>query len=134
MELKERINADYMIAFRAKDKVTKTFLSVIKGEIQNAESKGPVDVMSILKAAKKNLEKSIEMGSTDAIEELHILEQYLPKTMDIDDIEFLINSLITSENASGMKDMGRIMQIFNSKYPGQDGKIVSQIVKKLLSK
>jgi hypothetical protein len=37
MTLKERINADYMTAFKSKDSVAKKLLSVIKGEIQTIE-------------------------------------------------------------------------------------------------
>jgi len=37
LTLKEKINADYMTAFRAKNTVAKNLLSVIKGEIQTTE-------------------------------------------------------------------------------------------------
>ena len=37
MTLKEKINVDYMTAFKAKDAVSKKLLSVIKGEIQTIE-------------------------------------------------------------------------------------------------
>jgi uncharacterized protein YqeY len=37
MSLKEKINADYMSAFKSKNVVAKNLLSVVKGEIQTIE-------------------------------------------------------------------------------------------------
>jgi uncharacterized protein YqeY len=53
MKLTERINADFMEAFKAKDMNKKNFLGVVKGEIQNEVGRSGKDddetVMGILK-------------------------------------------------------------------------------------
>ena len=64
MKLKEKINADYMTAFRAKNTTAKNLLSVIKGEIQTTEKNTGVenmsdeDVMKILKKTVKSLKET----------------------------------------------------------------------------
>jgi uncharacterized protein YqeY len=39
MNLKERINSDFMIAYKAKDMNKKTFLGILKGTLQTQETK-----------------------------------------------------------------------------------------------
>ena len=62
MNLNERINADFMIAFKAKQMGKKNFLGVIRGEIQTQVGKGlePND-QNITKIVKK-IEKSLLQG------------------------------------------------------------------------
>jgi len=38
-----------------------------------------------------------------------------------------------NENELTMKDMGRLMKSFNENHPGQDGKIVSQEIRSLIT-
>jgi len=64
MTLKERINADYMTAFKTKNTVAKNLLSVIKGEIQTiekntqTESMADEEVIKILAKTRKSLEET----------------------------------------------------------------------------
>ena len=65
MSLKERINADFMAAFKAKEMDKKNFLGVVKGEIQNEVGRSGKDddetVMGILKKIEKSLHKDLHM-------------------------------------------------------------------------
>jgi len=137
MTLKEKINKDYIEAFKAKNTVAKNLLSVIKGEIQTVEKNTGVenlsdeDVTKILNKSVKSLKETI--GSltegeklTEVQSELSIVEAYFPKQLSVEEIQSKIDALV----ASGMKNMGMIMKEFNS-LPA-DKKLVSEMVKKSL--
>ena len=86
MTLKERISADYMTAFRAKDSVAKNLLSVIKGEIQTIEKNTGIenmsdeDVTKILNKTLKSLKETLQASdSVDTKLELTIIEAMGPK-------------------------------------------------------
>lgn len=142
MKLKEKINADYMTAFRAKNTTAKNLLSVIKGEIQTTEKNTGVenmsdeDVMKILKKTVKSLkETNASFPSAQTAEELFIAESYLPTQMSEEDVRTAVDEIIASMRTTlTVKEMGKVMGQFNSKYAGlADGKLVSQAVKDALA-
>lgn len=131
MSLKEQISADFMVAFKAKEMDKKNFLGVVKGEIQNEESRngGVTDesVMSILKKMEKSLKQT---NTEDSIRELEYIKPYLPTLMD----ETLIRSILESYKNTGVTDMGKMMGSFNKEYKGKaDNALVSKIVKEVLA-
>jgi uncharacterized protein YqeY len=142
LTLKEKINADYMSAFKAKNTIAKNLLSVIKGEIQTIEKNSGVENMSdeevvkILKKTVKSLkETNASFPSAQTAEELFIAESYLPKQMSEDEIRIAVDEIISSmETTLTVKEMGKVMGQFNTKYTGlADGKLVSQAVKDALT-
>jgi len=142
MKLKEKINADYMTAFRAKNTTAKNLLSVIKGEIQTTEKNTGVenmsdeDVVKILKKTVKSLkETNTSFPSAQTAEELFIAESYLPKQMSEEEVKVAVDEIIASMKTTlTAKEMGKVMGQFNSKYAGlADGKLVSQVVKDALT-
>ena len=133
MTIKEQINADFMTAFKAgaegRDK--KNFLSVLKGDIQLAESKegynGEETVLGIVNKMKKSLES---FTTEDSERELSYLEPYLPQLMSEVEIREAVQLIIIN---TGEKNMGKVMGSFNVEYKGKaDNKIVSRIVKEEL--
>lgn len=139
--LKQKISADYVIAFKAGDKVKKNLLGVVKGEITTVEKNtntldlADVEVSKILTKIAKNLKETIAAsGADEAKAELSVVEAYLPKQMSELEIRSAIEQVIAETGASSPGEMGKVMGGFNAKYAGQaDGKIVSNIVKELLS-
>ena len=127
--MKDRINKDFLEAFKAKDMFKKNFLGLIKGEIQNEEKRNDqVDVTSILKRMEKSLKAT---NDAEAQKQLIILEEYLPKQLD--DL-LLTKILIAYHETLGLNTMGDIMKEFNKHYKGQaDGKKVSELIKNILS-
>ena len=128
MTLKERITADYMTAFKAKDTNAKNLLSVIKGEIQTiekntgVESMSDEDVLKIITKTKKSLdETNSKFPSDQTSAELVIVEAYLPKQMSESEIELRIKQLIEE----GASSIGDIMKSFAA-LPA-DKKVVSSI-------
>ena len=88
------------------------------------------------KARKQSMEMYQKAARKDLVNnekyELEIIEDYLPKQLDKDEITAIVVGLIKDERCSDMKDMGKVMKAFNNKYSGQDGKLVSGVVKRLL--
>ena len=129
--LRERINQDFMTAFKAKDMNKKNFLGVIKGEIQNAELRGisPTDenVIGILKKMEKSL---IQTNTADALKELEYIAPYLPVMMS----ESLCREKVAMMIGSGVTTMNQIMAEFNKHYKGLvDNKMLSEVVKAALN-
>ena len=71
---------------------------------------------------------------SDELKQLKYLEFYLPEQLSNDEIEAIINKIIVDNNASSMKDMGRVMGLASKVLGGKaDGKLIAQIVKEKLS-
>ena len=71
---------------------------------------------------------------SDELKQLKYLEFYLPEQLSNDEIETIVNKIIVDNNASSMKDMGRVMGIASKVLGGKaDGKLIAQIVKEKLS-
>ena len=126
--LKEKISADYMSAFKAKNTVAKNLLSVIKGEIQTIEKNQGIDNLSdeevtkILNKTVKSLkETNASFPSEQTVEELSIVESYLPKQMTEDEITTKIQGLISEKDLN----IAEVMRAFAS-YPA-DRKLVSEV-------
>lgn len=131
--LKEKINQDFMLAFKSKEMEKKNFLGVIKGEVQNAEGRGiesnDENVMSILKKVEKSLKESIKSGDVEAEFQLNILNEYLPKLMSSEEVKKEVE-LIVQE---GAKNIGMVMGAFNKKFQGKaDNSEVRKIAEEIL--
>jgi uncharacterized protein YqeY len=133
MSLKEKISADYMMAFRSKNVVAKNLLSVIKGEIQTQEKNTGVETLSdeevtkILAKTRKSLEEtSSKFPSDQTTEEIFIVESYLPKQLSREDIV----AKVTELKVVGITNIGQIMKEFAT-LP-VDRKIVSEVIKEVM--
>ena len=133
MTLKEKINVDYMTAFKAKDVVSKKLLSVIKGEIQTIEKNVGVDSLSdeevtkILNKTVKSLKETLQASNDeDTRLELEIVEAYLPKQMSKDEIV----SKVTELKVAGVTNIGQIMKEFAT-LP-VDRKLVCGVIKEVM--
>lgn len=147
MDLKERINSDIKDAMRAKDHAALRALRSVKSAILLAETDGSGDevgddkVLKIIQKLSKQRKESLELYERENREdlavkerqELEVLEKYLPKAMSAEDLEKFLKNLIAEMGASGMKDMGNVMNEALGRLAGKaDGKEVSSIVRKLL--
>jgi uncharacterized protein YqeY len=140
MTLKEKINADYMKAFKEKNTVKKNLLSVVKSEITTIEKNTSVenlsdaDVTKILNKTAKSLNETIKsLTSTDYSEslvqacvELAIIQCYLPTLMSKEEVDAKVNELVTS----GITQIGSIMKEFAT-LPA-DKKMVSESIKEIV--
>ena len=133
MTLKERINADYMTAFKAKDSVAKNLLSVIKGEIQTIEKNTSIenmsdeDVTKILNKTVKSLKETLSASDSVYTKlELAIIEAYLPKQLSKEEIF----AKVTDLKIAGVTNIGQIMKEFAT-LP-VDRKVVSEVIKEVI--
>lgn len=131
--LKQKINEDYMVAFKAKDTVAKNLLSVIKGEIQTTEKNTGVENMSdegvlkILQKTAKNLKETISLsGDEKSKVELILVESYLPKQMSEEEVEERVREIVEG----GGNNIGAIMKGFAT-LPA-DKQMVSSVAKRVL--
>ena len=149
MSLKQQIDGDIKKAMLAKNKEELEALRGIKSLILLAETEkgGSGDVSSdvenklLMKAAKQRKESAdifVQQGRKDLADkellQLDIISRYLPKQLSAEDIESEVKKIIGETGAKGPQDMGKVMGVATKKLAGQaDGKVISELVKKLLT-
>jgi uncharacterized protein YqeY len=149
MSLKQQIDGDIKKAMLAKNKEELEALRSIKSMILLAETEkgGSGDVSSdvenkiLTKAAKQRKESFdifTQQGRQDLADkenlQLEIIARYLPKQLSNEEIEAAVKEVIAEVGAKGPQDMGKVMGTATKKLSGQaDGKIISDLVKKLLT-
>jgi uncharacterized protein YqeY len=147
MGIEEKINADIKTAMLAKDAGRLEALRAIKSAVLLLKtSPEGLTEESAAKAMQKEVKKRretaelyIQQNRKDLADvevfQANVIEEYLPKQMSEADLRTSIQALITELGASSPADMGKVMGAATKKYAGQaDGKMVSTIVKELLSK
>lgn len=133
----------------AKNKEELEALRSIKSLILLAETdKGAADEISadkesklLTKAAKQRKESAdiFKQQNRDDLAQkellqLEVINRYLPKQLSESEIEIKINEIIREVNAKGPQDLGKVMGIASKTLAGQaDGKVISEIVKRLLA-
>lgn len=98
-------------------------------------------VLKILKTAYKQredaLQSYIQAQREDLIQrergEMEIIQAYLPKQLDDIELEKRVHEIIGRINASGLKDLGRVMAESKELSSVADGRRISEMAKKLLS-
>lgn len=149
MALKEQIEGDIKKAMLAKDKDALRALRAIKSLILLEETKeGAGDALSadaemkLLTKAAKQRRESADIYKTQnredlaqaELQELEIIERYLPKQLSEAQIRSKLQEIITRLGAKSPADMGKVMGVATKELAGQaDGKVISAQVKELLS-
>ena len=135
-------------AMRAKDGLKLESLRAIKSAVLLAEtssgSSGPLSdeqaiklLQRLVKQRKDSAAIFIEQGRKDLadpeLQEVAILEKFLPEALSEEGIEKVVVATIAKIGAEGMKDMGKVMGMVSQQLAGQaDGKTISGIVRKNL--
>jgi len=148
MSLSKQIDQDYIVAYKAKATVKVAVLRHLKTAIKNrmvedkSEELSDDVVFSLIAKQVKQRKDSFdqytqhgrdELAKVEA-EELVELEHYMPKQLDDDALAAAIDDVICALGASGMQDMGKVMQAVQSAHKGQvDGKKASALVRTKLS-
>ena len=71
----------------------------------------------------------------DELFQAKIIEAYLPKMMDEEEVKAEVAAAIEAVGASGPQDMGKVMGLLSGKLAGKaDGKLIASLVKELLAK
>lgn len=145
--LAAQIDADLKQAMRAQDNIAKLALRAVKTALTEATKTGKNQslnddqVMAVIqREAKRRREAAAEydkVGATVPADqeraELAILERYLPRQMSEAEIEVLAREVIAETGAKSMQDLSKVMPVMVSRVAGAaDGKLVSQVVRRLL--
>ena len=146
--LQEQLNQALIQAMKSGDETRKRSLRAVKTAITTAEKNGDDtvlnddDIIDIIRQQAKQRKDSIEAfrlgGRDDLVEaemdELAVLEEYLPALMDEDAIRDEARAAIDDTGATTMREMGKVMGLLMSRLQGRaDGRQVNEIVRELLS-
>jgi uncharacterized protein len=149
MSLRQQIDNDIKTAMLAKNKEELTALRSVKSLILLAETeKGSSGEISqdvenklLMKAAKQRKE-SAEIFQKEGREdlskkelfELEVISRYLPKQLSEEEVAAELKKIVEQVGAKGPQDMGKVMGVATKQLAGKaDGKLISEIVKKLLA-
>ena len=148
MTLAQRLEADYLSAYKAKDAVRLSVLRLLKTAMKNLlveRMQKPLDdgdILDLIAKQCKQRQDSITQFTAanrpDLSEkeerELLVLQEYMPEQIQGEALKELVRKLAAETGASGARDMGKVMQALTAGYKGQyDGKEASALVRDVLS-
>lgn len=149
MSLETKINQDIKAAMLAKEKEKLEALRAVKAAIlliktsksgsdEVSEAEEIATLSRLVKQRKEAATMYKEQNRQELFEEemfqMGIIEAYLPKQMSEDEVREALKAIISDLNVSSAKEMGKVMGVAQKQFAGAaDNKIVSQIVKELLS-
>jgi uncharacterized protein YqeY len=149
MNLRQQIDGDIKAAMLAKNKEELEALRGIKSMILLAETEkgGSGDIsqdaeMKLLTKAAKQRKESADIftkeGRTELAQrelfQLEVISRYLPKQLTEAEIEAELKNIIAAVGAKSPQDMGKVMGAATKALAGKaDGKLISELVKKLLA-
>jgi uncharacterized protein YqeY len=147
MNLTERIEKDYLVAYKAKDEVRLSVLRMLKTAAKNrqVELLRPLtdnDLLEVLSRQARQRRESIEQfgraGRDDLRNreerELEVLLEYLPAPLTGEELVRLVDQAIAELGAHGLKDMGRVVSAILATHKGRaDGKRVSDLARSRLA-
>ena len=149
MGLIDKISESIIHAIKNKDNDQLESLRAIKSALLLAKTQknsngeiGELEEIKILQKLVKQRKESADIYTNQKRPELanielsqaKIIERFLPKQIDADELEKIIIKIINETGAEGMKDMGKVMGIASNKLSGKaDGKTISNIVRSKLS-
>jgi uncharacterized protein len=147
MTLQDRIETAMRDSMRARDvRRTQTLRMAMSAahnrEIELGKSLTDEDYLDILGKQVKQRRESVEAfraGGREAMAaneeaEAAILAEFLPEPLSAEELEALVRAAIAESGASSPADLGRVMGKVVPQTRGRaDGKVVSELVRQLLS-
>ena len=151
MSLREKINEQFNIALKNKNKTLVSTLRLILAGIKDADIanrkgsnkeniKDP-DIIKLLRRMKKQRQDSADLykkGGREELlkvenEEIKVIDSFLPKQLSDEETKKICKLMIEKLKASSLKDMGKIMGSLKKEHPDTiDFSKVNVIVKELL--
>ena len=148
MSLEEKINAEIKTAMLAREKgkldalrAIKAALLLLKTEKDAKPITEDVEIKLLQKLVKQRKEAADIYKSQnredlykEEMAQMEVIAQFLPAQMSEEEIIAAVKQLISENNISGIKEMGKLMGLASRAFAGKaDNKLVSEIVKSLLS-
>tara|TARA_R110001632_G_scaffold114733_4_gene226154 strand:+ start:18461 stop:18910 length:450 start_codon:yes stop_codon:yes gene_type:complete len=148
MSLQKQIMEEMKAAMKSKDTIALQALRAVKSAFLLAKSEAGAgddltedqEMKIIQKQVKQRKDSAaifIEQSRQDLadpeLQEVAVLEKFLPAALSEEEIEKVVLETIAKVGAEGMKDMGKVMGMVSQQLAGQaDGKTISGIVRKNL--
>jgi uncharacterized protein YqeY len=152
-----KIQADIVVAMKAKDEHKLTTLRMVKAALKSKEidkREGLTDaeeqqiLTTLIKQRRESVESFTKGGRPELAEkeqaEIGMIEGYLPQAASEEDVRALVQGAVAhiADGQGGvrpsMKDMGAVMKVAQQRIAASgmraDGKLVSEMVKAELSK
>jgi uncharacterized protein len=148
MALEEQINSDIKKAMLAKNEAALRALRAVKSAILLAKTSGSGGVVSseeemkILQKLVKQRKESVDIyqkqGREDLakteLEEIEVIEHYLPKQMSESEIRDEVKKIIASLGVTSPAETGKVMGAASKAFAGRaDNKLVASIVREFLA-
>lgn len=144
----DKINEDYIVAFKAKNELKKSTLNMLKSSVKYImiEKRGTdltdADVVDVIakevKKRKDSVEQYIAASRKDLADkeqaELEILQAYMPKQMTEEEIGKLVLDVMAKIGVSTKADTGKVMKELMPQVKGRaDGSLVKRVVESKLA-
>lgn len=147
MTLYETLQADVKAAMLRRDELARDTLRLVIAGVKKHELEGGKEiteelVMSVLQAAAKTRQESIEQfdkaGRAELAAkeraELEVVRRYLPVQLNEDETRSVVQRSIAELKLTSKKDIGLVMKAVMAKHKGEiDGKLVQKLAGELLS-
>jgi len=148
MSITEQIQKDITEAMKARQELRLSTLRMVKSalKLKEIDKRAPLDdkeELSILSKQRKDSIEQFTKGGRPELaqkeqEEITLIETYMPKSLGEDEIVKTVRDTIAEMGSPTMKDMGTVMKNVMAKFSASgarvDGKVVSEAVKRELSK
>ena len=146
-QTRQKLEDDMKVAMRSKDQLKLSTIRMIRSEILNKDKESGEDinedaVIKILESMLKKREEAesqyreaerIDLADKEK-EESNFIKNYLPEQMTDEEIQSVVERVVSEQNASSMKDIGKVMPILTKELAGRaNGSRISNIVKQLLN-
>jgi uncharacterized protein YqeY len=147
MSLIKRIEDELKDARLARDADRRDALSLILNELRSAEKElertlSDEEELQVLRRERKRRLEAAEAFRTGGREEqaedeeyeLEVLEEFMPEPLSEDELEEIIDDVISEVGATSIRDLGRVMAGVMHQVSGRaDGSTVSQLVREKLA-
>ena len=139
--LKEAMKAKDTVALESL-RAIKSAILLAKTEAGAAEELSEADELKLLQKLVKQRKDSAalyaQQGRNDLAEpelaQMAVIEKFLPAQLSEAEVETALRGIINQVGATTPKDMGKVMGVATKQLAGKtDGKLISEIVKRLLS-
>ncbi|EKD32741.1 MAG: hypothetical protein ACD_76C00155G0003 [uncultured bacterium] len=146
MNIAEKIEKDFLQAYKEKAQDIVSILRVVKAQLKNkrielGKDLTDDDIIAVLRSQTKQIKEALEQfrqGGRDdlagsAEREIEIIDSYLPKMMDESEVEKIVADVISKMGSVSKSDMGKVMGSVMGVLKGKaDGTVVKKAVEKLL--
>ncbi|MDA9628896.1 GatB/YqeY domain-containing protein [Pelagibacteraceae bacterium] len=151
MSLRNKIDEDYKQSIKNKDQKKTDTLRLIRSAIKDkdissrtSENKDGINdseilslLLNLIKQRNDSIEQFQKAKRDDLIKneksEIEVIKDYLPQQKTQEEIEKIINKIISSNNLESIKDMGKLISIIKNDYAGEvDMGLVGKIAKSKL--